>query len=124
MNMMRGTAGARPSRTMSAVAAVVVIGMMIAVASFFVAGPLIGAMVFVGVWLLTAGAIAAYHIKNATSDKGVDHTQFHFQAHSDRSPRPSDFDEHLRDLEQLRTEGLITPEEYDRKRADILAEDW
>lgn len=124
MNVMHGTAGARPSKSQSAVAAVVVIGMMIAVASFLVAGPLVGALVFVGVWLLAAGAIAFYHIRNATSDKGVDHTRFHFQTHSDGSARPGDFEDRLRDLERLRTDGLITAEEYDRKRADILAEDW
>ena len=124
MNMMRGTAGARPSRTMSAVAAVVGLGMIATVVLFFVAGPIVGAVAFVALWVLAVGAIAAYHIKNAVSDKGVDHTQVHFQAHSDQSPRPADFDERLRDLEQLRTDGLITPEEYEQKRADILGEDW
>jgi Short C-terminal domain len=35
-----------------------------------------------------------------------------------------DFDIRLRKLGALRDEGLISPEEYDRKRAEILGERW
>lgn len=35
-----------------------------------------------------------------------------------------DFDTRLRKLSALRDEGLISPEEYDRKRAEILGERW
>ena len=35
-----------------------------------------------------------------------------------------DFDTRLRKLKALRDEGLISPEEYDRKRAEILGERW
>lgn len=35
-----------------------------------------------------------------------------------------DFDTRLRKLGALRDEGLISPEEYDRKRAEILGERW
>jgi len=36
----------------------------------------------------------------------------------------SDFDERLRKLENLRTESLISEDEYEKKRRDILKEKW
>ena len=39
-------------------------------------------------------------------------------------PETPDFDTRLRKLGALRDEGLISPEEYDRKRAEILGERW
>jgi uncharacterized membrane protein len=37
---------------------------------------------------------------------------------------PGDFERRLRTLDALRRDGLITPMEYERKRAEILAERW
>jgi hypothetical protein len=37
---------------------------------------------------------------------------------------PSDFDSRLRRLTALRKDGLITQEEYDQKRAEIMGERW
>jgi hypothetical protein len=34
------------------------------------------------------------------------------------------FDERLRRLEQLKTDGLVSDEEYQRKRAELLGERW
>lgn len=37
---------------------------------------------------------------------------------------PSNFDSRLRRLTALRKDGLISPEEYDAKRAEIMGERW
>ena len=45
----------------------------------------------------------------------------------DGTPAPDiglDFEERLRKLQRLYDQGLITRDEYDKKRAEILAEKW
>lgn len=37
---------------------------------------------------------------------------------------PLPFDDRLRRLEQLRKDGLVSDEEYQRKRAELLGEHW
>jgi hypothetical protein len=64
---------------MSLMAAVVVTGMLLAVASFLFGGPLLGMGVFLLVWVIAALSIIGYHLANAFSPRGVDHTQFHFE---------------------------------------------
>ena len=123
MAWFRGTGRARPSKAMSWLAAVVGIGMVSCVVLFFVA-PLIAGIAFVGLWVLTVAGIIAYHIRNATSEHGVAHAHVSFEAETSGDRGQSDFDERLRDLERLRQDGLLTEEEYRRKRADVLNEDW
>ena len=123
MSYFRGSGGARPSKAMSWLTAVVGVGMVVCVVLFFIA-PVLAVACFVGLWIVTVLGIVGYHIKNATSDKGVPHTRFDFQAEISEQPRGGDFDTRLRDLQKLRDEGLVTEEEYHRKRADILNEDW
>jgi hypothetical protein len=64
---------------MSLVAAVVGIGMLLAVAAFLFGGPLVGIGIFLLVWAIALVSIIGYHLWNAISPQGVDHTQFHFE---------------------------------------------
>jgi hypothetical protein len=69
---------------MSLMAAVGGIGMLLAVALFLFGGPVFGIGVFLLVWVLALFSIIGYHLWNAISPHGVDHTQFHFEGeHSD-----------------------------------------
>jgi hypothetical protein len=72
---------------MSLVTAVVGAGMLLAVAGFFMGGPLIGGGVFVMVWIAAVASIIGYHLWNAFSPHGVDHTQFHFRTQHESSDR-------------------------------------
>jgi hypothetical protein len=78
-----GSGGVRPSRAASLVAAVVGLGMLIAVGAFFAGGPIVGVGVFFLVWAVAVVAIIGYHVWNAFSPHGVDQTQFHFRAKHD-----------------------------------------
>ena len=83
MRNLRASGGIRPSRAMSVLAAVVGVGMLLAVAGFFVVGPIAGVGLFFGIWAITLVSIIGYHLWNAISPGGVDHTQFHFDAEHD-----------------------------------------
>ncbi len=39
-------------------------------------------------------------------------------------PKPMNFDDKLRKLEKLKEDGLLTEEEYNRKRSEILKTKW
>jgi hypothetical protein len=60
--------------------------MLLAVGSFFLGGPIAGAVVFGLVWLGTLLAIIGYHLWNALSPHGVDQAQFHFRTEHDHDP--------------------------------------
>jgi hypothetical protein len=121
MSRFTGSGWARPSRPVSALGAVVAIGLVGCVALFFVSpGLAVGA--FVVLWVLAALGIAAFHIWNATSPTGVPYTTVGFEG--GETPTRSDQASRLRELERLRADGLVTDVEYNRKRADILNEDW
>ena len=79
MPVFRGSGGVRPSRAMSLMTAFVGLGMLLAVGSFFLGGPLAGGVVFGLVWVGTLLAIIGYHLWNALSLRGVDQAQFHFR---------------------------------------------
>jgi hypothetical protein len=123
MAWFQGAGGVRPSKPISWLSAVVGVGMMVCVVLFFIQ-PGLAIPAFIGLWIVTLVGIVAYHVKNAMSSGGVDHTQFHIRAEQGGSSGGADFDQRLRDLERLREDGLLTEEEYRRKRADILSEDW
>lgn len=127
MPSLKGSGSARPSKSMSWLGIIVGGGMIVTVVLFFVS-PALAAISFVTLWIVTVLSIIGYHVKNATSDEGVAHSRFSFSAETgsteERSSDGGDFDERLRDLEQLRKDGLITQDEYNRKRSDILNEDW
>jgi hypothetical protein len=83
MARFTGSGGVRPSRAASLVAAVVGLGMLLAVASFVIGGPLVGIGMFFLTWAFAVAAIVCYHLWNAFSPDGVDHTQFHVRGEHD-----------------------------------------
>lgn len=124
MKIFEGRGGVRPSRATSWVAATVGIGMILAVVMFFVGGPFVGGAVFMLVSIVAACSIVGYHIWNATSRQGANHTQFDFQLSRDGQQSPNNFNQQLRDLESLRKDNLISEEEYRIKRKQIMDADW
>jgi hypothetical protein len=124
MGGFRGIGGIGPSKPASWLAVVVGVGMLLTFVSFFF-NPLAGFGAFAIVWVVALVGIIGYHLWNATSAKGVPHTQFNFRAGPDSSAEGSDgLAERLRDLEQLQRDGLITEEEYQQKRAEIMQSRW
>lgn len=124
MARLSGVAGMRPSRPMSALAVVVGIGMLLTFATFFYS-PLAGGGAFVVLWVVTLLAIIGYHVWNAVHPRGVPHSQVDFDIrHSGASSRQSQFAEQLRELDQLRRDGLISEAEFTVKRSEIMQSKW
>lgn len=106
------------------------IGLLLTVILFFVR-PEAGVGLFIVLWVGGLLSAIIYHVTNAAGRRGVDTTEFHFQA--DPPPAPNtptaagaagDFEARLRKLESLRSDGLISESEYATKRAEILRTPW
>jgi hypothetical protein len=76
------------------------------------------------VWTLVAIAITAFNGYNLFSGRGVSLYDVDVDTREERDPAPEGFDTKLRKLTRLREDGLITDEEFERKRAEILSEKW
>jgi len=120
----KGSGGIGPSKSASVVAAIVGLGMLATVVMFFVS-PLAGVSAFVVLWVVALLAIIGFHVANAVSPRGVDHTRMNFEVTSSGSSTgEKPHAARLRELEQLRKDGIVSDAEYQSKRADILNEDW
>jgi hypothetical protein len=75
-------------------------------------------------WTLVAVAITVFNAINVFSESGVAGTEIIQEGGEPSGTEPLPFDERLRRLEQLKREGLVTDEEYQRKRAELLDERW
>ena len=108
-------AGIKPSKAASGLTAVVGAGMTIfgIIALIAIGHP------FLILWTLVAAGITAYHLINVFSDQAPPLEEVHFERDNERRPDEPTADR-LRRLEQLRAENLITEDEHDRKRAEIL----
>lgn len=110
---MLGRGRVRPGRAVSLLvmlvgAAFVVIGLTVIVPNAGVFGVL---------WTLVAAGITAYHAYNVFSRRGL----ALYEAELDTA---DDFDTTLRKLAKLRQDGLITDQEFERKRAELLERRW
>lgn len=129
----------RPSKPASVMAMVVggifiVIGVTTIVPSFGMFGI---------IWTLIAIAMTGYHAYNVFSKRGAAEWEIDVDArggrgetngfgseprrYADIAPKPAetnDFDAKLRKLDGLRRDGLITEEEFDRKRKELLEQKW
>jgi hypothetical protein len=89
--------------------------------------PLIMSLVFllfiVG-WIATALYMLVYHIRNIKHPKGLPLFEVETESASSGAEGEAGFARKLRDLEQLKTDGLISQEEYSLKRAEIMGEKW
>jgi hypothetical protein len=109
----------KPSKPASALG--VVVGVVMVGLGLFVAIPTFGA--FGIFWTLVAAAITVFNAINVFTDAGLAGTEIIEDA-GPPGAKPLQFDERLRRLEHLREEGLVTDDEYQRKRAELLDERW
>jgi hypothetical protein len=79
-------------------------------------------MLFGLLWTFVAVAITAFHGYNAFSKKGSSVMNVAISDDSPAERESSTPAERLKQLEQLKTDGLITQAEYVRKREEILKE--
>ncbi|MGL5245151.1 MAG: SHOCT domain-containing protein [Sarcina sp.] len=86
----------------------------------FVAIPMAGA--FGILWTIFAGVITITHGINVFGEKGI--ATHEIEVKDEYSKGELDFDERLRKLKALKDEGIITLDEYERKRNEILKEKW
>ncbi len=80
-----------------------------------------GALLFVGI-LVALVCFAAYSLVAGRGSTG-----YEVELEDDETgggPRRGDFDTKLRKLAKLHEDGLVTDEEFERKRAEIMAEKW
>jgi hypothetical protein len=87
------------------------------------------------IWVLACLAVIGYSVWNLRSFKGSSAEEkgfstaldvIHIEEGSEKGggEKTVDFDIRLRKLEALKSDGLISEEEYKRKREEILQEKW
>lgn len=91
--------------------AFVIIGLLVMIPTFGLIGIL---------WTCIAGFICYSHFKNAYTDEGM--PTYEISIDEEVKGNVSDIEERLRKLEHLYNSGLITRDEYDKKREEILNE--
>lgn len=84
--------------------------------------------IFFAVWMFINAACLYQAYRNGFTDSGIEHEvtdhDLEIEGGDSRSRSSGDFAKRIRTIEQLRKEGLISAEEYARKRRDVLDEDW
>jgi len=81
------------------------------------------------VWFLVCGGIVAYYVRNLASFRkdeaaGVPLTATDVVEMEQDEAAATDFAGRLRKLEGLRRDGLVSEEEFQRKRKEIMDEKW
>lgn len=104
--------GMRPGKAMSVVG--MVVGGLFVLLGIAVIIPTFGAFGFV--WTAVAGAITLFYAYNAFSRRGLST----YEADVESPGGVDDLDASLRKLAKLKNDGLLTDEEYERKRAEVL----
>ena len=77
---------------------------------------------FIFIWIGTVIFMLIFHIKNLQSTKGLSIIDINTESdlnHKENSPM-----QRLRDLESLKKEGLITEDEFNLKRTQLMKEEW
>ena len=110
----------KPSRSQAALG--MVVGIVFVGIGLFIVIPIFGA--FGIFWTLVAVAIAVYSAINVFSTRGLAHTEIEIENSAEFKEGELNFDERLRRLERLRDEQLISSEEYERKREEIMGQKW
>ena len=126
---MKQKLSVRPTKPVTVMALVVAVAM--ALVGIFFLGLLIkeGAgvgIVFMIFWFIVLGVIITYYIYNLKSRRGV--VEIDAETENEAAPPAGesapDFDGKLRKLEALKKDGLLTDEEYQAKRAEIMKKEW
>ncbi len=103
-----------------------VIGIVFVIIGCVVVIPIFGP--FGILWTVVAGFIAFSHFKNGFSDEGMatheivieDNDENYYESYKKNDADDGDVEEKLKKLESLYNQGLITREEYDGKRKELL----
>lgn len=81
------------------------------------------------IWIIACGAIAGYGVYCLSKRKPAalftlefEHDQLTSEVNGESNS--ADFDARLRKLESLKKEGLISADEYNRKRTELMMEKW
>jgi hypothetical protein len=132
MNIMK----VKPSKPLSAAAIVMLIFMILFGIGFTVLiinvlfendAPLVMKIIFplfmVG-WIGTALFMLVYHGLNLKRAKGLSLIDIETESGLQAGETKRDPIQRLRDLEALKKDGLISEEEYRRKREEIMKEKW
>jgi Short C-terminal domain len=106
--------GVKPGKTVSVLG--MVIGGLFVVLGIAVIIPTFGA--FGLLWTAMAGAIAVFYAYNFFTRQGIATHEVDVNA----PDRVDELDTHLRKLAKLKDDGLLTDQEYERKRAELLRE--
>jgi hypothetical protein len=85
--------------------------------------------IFGVIWVIACGAIIGYGVYCLSKRKPVGLYTIEVETVDPTSGErgsvaSADFDSRLRKLESLKREGLITDDEYNRKRAEIMTTKW
>lgn len=75
-------------------------------------------------WTLVAVVITGSHAYNVFSEKGFSQYQVDVEVTDSYQEKKESFDEKLRKLKALKDDGLISEEEYEVKRKEILSDKW
>lgn len=76
------------------------------------------------IWTLFALLITVGNIYGMVSRKGYGSIEMEESGFSEEEPVALDFEQKLVKLQRLYNQRLITRDEYDQKRAEIMAEKW
>jgi hypothetical protein len=104
--------GVKPGKAASALG--MVVGALFVVLGVAVIIPLFG--LFGLVWSAVAGAITAFYAYNFFSPSGVST----YEVNVDAPGGVEDLDAGLRKLARLKQDGLLSDQEYEQKRAELL----
>jgi hypothetical protein len=83
-------------------------------------------LIFGGIWVCACLSFIIYGIYILSSDKPSSGMVFDIDNNAmgtEAAPR-DDFDARIRKLHKLKEDGLVTEEEYQRKRTEIMNEPW
>lgn len=109
----------RPGKGQSKVAFVV--GIVFCLIGLFVVIPMFG--LFGIVWTALAGWISYSHYRNGFTDKPIDSHVIEIDEKSEKDEKEAEsLEERLKKLTDLYMQALITREEYEQKRKEILDE--
>ena len=105
-----------------------IVGIVFVFIGLFVAIPIAG--MFGVFWTLIAVGITGFQAYNFFGDKGVASweididTGANAETNNQSTSVSGDFETRLRKLNRLKEDGLITEEEFQKKREEILREKW
>ena len=77
---------------------------------------------FMGLWIFVVSLLIAFNAYHLITRKAV--MEIDTEVAAPGTGSESDFDAKLRRLERLKSDRLISEEEYKRKRAEILDQKW